>query len=112
MNYDNSKLSAKTIWGKVVLYLREKKEIALHVACGDIRDVELRDNDFIINVSDGMMINLLEDGINKIKNAIRWQGFDFNLKLKIKTNQKSAEEEDIEKLKNMFGDYLIVKGGK
>ncbi len=65
----------------------------------------------IINVNEGMLINLLNDGKREIENALRWQGLDIGVKINIKQIKKSEEEQDIEKLKDVFGDYLIVRGG-
>lgn len=105
-------MSAKTIWGKVVLYLRENRQVALHVACGDITDVELQGNNLIVNVTDRMLHNLLIEGKREIERAIRWQGIDVNLVLSVKQVVKSPEEQDIEKLKELFGDDFIIKRRK
>lgn len=106
------KLSARTVWGKVVLFLKEHRQIALHVACGDITDVALDSNNFIINIEDGMMQNLLNEGKREIESALRWQGLDLNVILNIKVIEKSPVEQDIEKLKNLFGEKLVIKGDK
>ena len=58
----------------------------------------------IINVNEGMLINLLNDGKREIENALRWQGLDIGVKINIKQIKKSEEEQDIEKLKDVFGD--------
>lgn len=104
-------LSAKNIWGKIVLYLKERRQIALHVACGDITDVELKDNNLIINITDGMMYDLLNDGKRELESALRWQGLELNIVINVKKVELSSQEKDIKKLKELFGDYLIVKGG-
>lgn len=106
----NQKLSAKTVWGKVVLFLKEHHQIALHVACGDITDVELRGEDLVINVYDGMLVGLLEDSRREIENALRWQGLDLNVKVNIKVEEKTKEEQDLQTLKKNFGEFLIIKG--
>lgn len=101
-------LSARTIWGKVVLYLKEHKEIALHVACGDIVDVALDGNKFIINLFDGMLINLLEEGKRKIEEALRWQGLDLQVIVNIKKEVLSDSEQDLKRLNEIFGDVKIT----
>ncbi len=95
-----------------MLFLKEHRQIALHVACGDITDVALDGNNFIINIEDGMMENLLNEGKREIESALRWQGLDLNVILNIKVTEKTPEEQDIEKLKNLFGKKLIIKGDK
>ena len=110
MTITNQKLSAKTVWGKVVLFLKEHRQIALHVACGDITDVELQGQNLVINVYDGMLVGLLEDGKREIENALRWQGLDLGVKVNIKVEERSKEEEDLQTLKKNFGNCLIIKG--
>lgn len=95
-----------------MLFLKEHRQIALHVACGDITDVALDGNNFIINIEDGMMQNLLNEGKREIESALRWQGLDLNVILNIKVIEKSPVEQDIEKLKNLFGEKLVIKGDK
>ena len=101
-------VSPRNVWGKVVLYLKERREVALHVACGDIVDVAIDGNNFIINLSDGMMINLLQEGKRKLEEALRWQGLDFNLVINVKKQQLSESEEDIKKLNEVFGNVRIT----
>lgn len=103
-------MSAKTVWGKVVLFLKEHHQIALHVACGDITDVELQNDSLVINVYYGMLVGLLQDGRREIENALRWQGLDLSVKINIKVEEKSQEEEDLQTLKKTFRDKLIIKG--
>lgn len=106
----NVKLSPKTVWGKVVLFLKEHHEIALHVACGDITDVELKGEELVINVYDGMLVGLLDGGKREIENALRWQGLDLKVRINIKTEERSKDEQDLLKLKKTFGKILYIKG--
>lgn len=102
-------LSAKTIWGKVVLFLKEHRQVALHVACGDITDVSVNEHYLVVHVRDTMLQNLLTDGRKDIDNALRWQGLDLEFKVVYTPVEKSKQEKDIEKLLGVLGDYLIVK---
>ena len=95
-----------------MLYLKEHRQIALHVACGDITDVRLDGENLVINIEDGMMLNLLTEGKRELESAIRWQGLDLNIVINVKKIEKTAEEQDIEKLKQIFGESLIIKGGR
>ena len=101
-------LSAKTVWGKVVLFLKEHRHIALHVACGDITDVELSGNNLILNVFDGTLVNLLGEGRREIENALRWQGLEHKLLINVKETQYSKTEMDIKRLSEVF-DKVIIK---
>ena len=59
-----------------------------------------------------MMQNLLNEGKREIESALRWQGLDLNVILNIKVIEKSPVEQDIEKLKSLFGEKLVIKGDK
>lgn len=97
------------MWGKIVLYLRENKLIALHVACGDISDVVLENNKLIIRNSDDFLIRLLEDGRKDLENAIRWQGLNLELVIKKEDSKDQKMDRDIEKLKRLVGTKFSVK---
>ena len=101
-------LSVKTIWGKVVLYLKEHRQVALHVACGDITDVTLAENKLIINVSENMILSLLEESRREIEKAIRWQGLDLQVIINFKNIQLPDGEQDISKLKNIFDNVSVI----
>lgn len=58
-----------------------------------------------------MIYNLLIEGKRQIENAVRWQGLDLKVVVNIKKIELSPAEKDIEKLKEIFGNNLIVKGG-
>ena len=101
-------ISAKNVWGKVVLYLKERKLIALHVACGDITDVELKDHKLVINVYDGMLLNLLYAGRKDIEGALRWQGLDLELEIVVKENQTTIAQRDYQKLLKVFEEVDFI----
>ena len=101
---DKTKLSPKNVWGKVVLYLKENKKVALYVACGDITDVKIENNSLIIRSSDDFLVNVLEDGRRDIENALRWQGLDLKLEIVKFESLKQKQEKDILKLIRLFGD--------
>ena len=105
------------MWGKVVLFLKEHRHIALHVACGDITDVELDGNNLKINVFDGTLVGMLNDGKREIENALRWQGLEHKVVVNIKENEYTKAELDLRRLKAVFDDEVIIKefkinGGK
>ena len=102
-------ITPKTVWGKIVLFLKEHRQVALHVACGDITDVSIEEGRLIVRLKDSAIYNLLVDGRREIENAIRWQGIDLSLKIEYVPTQKSGQEKDIDKLSKLLGDYLIIK---
>ena len=109
MTAGSGTLSAKTVWGKVVLFLKEHRQVALHVACGDITDVELGQSSLIVRVRENMLNQLLTDGRREIESALRWQGLDLSLQIEYTPPQLSGQEQDIEKLKKIAGEYLKIK---
>ena len=104
-----SSLSPKTVWGKVVLFLKEHRRVALHVACGDITEVAIEGNNLIVKVYDTMLADLLSEGRRDIENALSWQGLEMNFKYEVVQKVVPPQEEDIEKLKKLVGKYLIIK---
>lgn len=108
LEVDKTKLTPKNVWGKVVLYLKENKKVALHVACGDITDVAIEGNKLIVRSSDDFLISVLEDGIKELENALRWQGLDLQTEIVKFENIKQKQEKDIIKLTKFFNDKLKI----
>ena len=88
------------------MFLKEHKEVALHVACGDITDVVIKDGVLTITASDNTMLSLLESGKREIEKALSWQGLDLAVSIKEKKKEISKSEQDITKLRKMFGDKV------
>lgn len=97
------------MWGKVVLFLKEHKEVALHVACGDITNVKIEDGKLTIYASDSTMLALLESGKREIERALSWQGLELLVDIVQIEKTISKEEEDLNKLQKMFGNKLKIK---
>lgn len=93
----------------MVLYLKDRKQIALHVACGDITDVVLDKGKLIINVYDGMLVNLLQAGKREIESAVRWQGLELELEICVKQQVKDKADIDIARLQEVFGEVSVKK---
>ena len=90
------------------MYLKEHKEIALHVACGDITDVAIEGDNLIINVFDGMLVNLIIEGKKEIEKALRWQGLELNVRVNCKQEVLSDADQDLKKLNEIFGNVKIT----
>lgn len=100
-------MSPKNVWGKVVLYLKEHKKISLFVACGDITDVQIENNQLFIKTSDDFLVSVLEEGKKELENALRWQGLNMEVKIVKFENDEQLRDKDIIKLKRFFGDKLV-----
>ena len=102
-------LDVRNVWGKVVLYLKEKKKIALHVACGDITDVEINGSNLIVRNRDEFLVNVLEEGKKDIEQALNWQGLNLEVKIEKIQTEIPKSEQDILKLRKVVGDKLTIK---
>lgn len=101
-----TKLSANNVWGKIVLYLKEHKKVALHVACGDITNARIENGKLIIRSSDDFLIDVLENGRKEIESAIRWQGLDLGFEVVKFESAEQKINKDIKKLENFFGNKV------
>lgn len=106
---DVSKLSASNVWGKVVLYLKEHKKVALHVACGDITNAKIENGAIVIRSSDDFLIDVLENGRRDIESAIRWQGLDLRFEVQKFESGEQKINKDIKNLRNFFGNKVFVE---
>ncbi len=91
------------------MYLKEHRQVALHVACGDITDVEMRDGKLIINVLERMIVSLLEEGKREIERALRWQGLELEVVVNLKEQESSLAEKDEKRLKEVFENVTIIE---
>ncbi len=87
----------------MVLYLRENKNVALHVICGDITDVSLIDGRLIIKTNEQYLFDIVSSKENEqeIKKAISWQGLDLELEFVKTKKEEELIQEDFNKLKNL-----------
>ncbi len=97
-----TKLTANNVWGKVVLYLKEHKKVALHVACGDITNAKIEDGKLVIRSSDDFLIDILENGRREIETAIRWQGLELKFEVVKFESSEQKINKDIKKVQNFF----------
>lgn len=102
-------MSATNVWGKIVLYLKEHKKVALHVACGDITNAKIEGDKLVIRSSDDFVIDVLENGRKEIENAIRWQGLDLKFEVQKFESGEQKINKDIKNLQSTFGRKLTVE---
>ena len=105
---------AKTIWGKVVLFLKEKKHIALQIACGDIVDAKVDGQKFVISTDERYLEKILLEPANKqiLQDALKWQGLDCEIVVQRKLKISDLQQKDFEKLKNLGISFRVEKGDK
>lgn len=107
----NNNLNAKHVWGKIIIYLREHHLSALHVACGDIKDVEIKENNLIAYADQEYIYSIISKQENQfeINNALNYFGFKLNFVVKLLDKPSLEVESDILTLKDYFDDYLKIK---
>jgi len=54
------------------------------------------------------MLGLLQDGRREIERALSWQGLELGLEIKQKIKEISKADQDIQKLKEAFGNKLTI----
>ena len=92
-----------------MLYLKEHKKVALHVACGDITNAKIDGDQLVVSSSDSFLVDVLESGRKEIESAIRWQGLDLKFEV---VKYESAEQKinkDIKKIENFFGNKVVFE---
>lgn len=98
------------MWGKVITYLRENKNIALQMACGDITKVEVNNGKFVAHTTEEINYNMISGDFAKheIEKAFRWFGQNLNFEIVLDQRQIDKQNVDIEKLNAMFGEVKII----
>jgi len=93
----------------VVLYLKEHKKVALHIACGDITNAKVVENKLIIRSSDDFLIDILENGRKEIESAIRWQGLDLQFEVVKFESDEQKINKDIKKIESFFSRKVDIE---
>lgn len=96
----------------MVIYLREHNNIILHIVCGDITDVSIQGDTFVICSEQKNVVELLTDPNNfkDLKTAFEFFGCN---KIEIRQSEKAQTDEDNIKLLNKyFNDEVIIKQKK
>lgn len=106
----NEHLTAKTLWGRLVIYLREHNQVILHIVCGDIENVKYDGDTLIISPEQKNVVDLLNEKNNydELKKALTFMGQE---KFEIRLDEKVQKiEENIKTLKKYFSNVNIIKG--
>lgn len=110
-NYINQHKSPNFIWGTLVANLRRLNLITLHTACGEIREVELKGNTLNVLVKEDYLYTILtkENNFNQILDLLRQIEANIDLKFILKKKPEDKIKINLERLKNIFGEELIIK---
>ena len=106
-------LSPKTIWGKVIIDFREKNNIMMHLVCGDITNVSVENNVFIIRSDQQNVIEMLNQSDNNKELSIELNKYGIKEYKIIQDEKTKTDEENILILKKYFnGEITIVNKGE
>lgn len=103
-------MTAKTLWGKLVIYLREHNQVILHIVCGDIKNVRYDGDTLLILPEQKNVVDLLNEKNNyeELKKAFNFFHQD---KFEIRLDEKVQQiEENIKTLKKYFNNINVIKG--
>ncbi|MBQ9792476.1 MAG: hypothetical protein IJW32_01850 [Clostridia bacterium] len=111
INHINQPKSPKFIWGTLVANLRRLNLMTLHTACGEIRDIELNGNTLNVLVKEDYLYTILtkDNNFNQILDLLRQIEANIELKYILKKKPEDKIKINLEKLKNIFGEELIIK---
>jgi len=107
----NNLNNAKFVWGTLVSMLRKLNLMTLHTACGEIRQTELKDNKLTVYVKEEYLYNILikEDNFKKLADILKNIKSDILLNFVLVPKQEDKAKINLEKLRKMFGDELVIK---
>lgn len=102
--------NAKQVWGKLLTRLRENGDTALFVSCGEINDVEIEGTTLIIKTDKKYLAELIDtdQNIHSLKRALRFLGYDLDIKVQVLESKSETAEKDIEFLKGKLGNFLKI----
>ena len=84
---------------------------ALHIACGDIKDVCEENDNLVISTDQEYLFQIIskEENIFEIKNAISYLGLKLKPVVKLLDKPSVEAEADLLALREVFGEYLKIK---
>ena len=103
--------NARFIWGTLVANLRRLNLMTLHTACGELRDIELLDNVLIVRIKEEYLYNILIRDVtyHQLLGLIKQIDSELELKFVLVKKQEDKMKINLQKVKDIFGDYLIIK---
>lgn len=109
LDLSQNDLPAKKLWGILTLKLREKNYVTLHTACGEIREVLREGNLIKAVVYEEYLMNILtkQENFDKILFELRQIDDKISLEFELKRVGKNKSKNNMQLLKNLFGDLGV-----
>lgn len=82
----------------------------MHITCGNILDVDLIRNDFIIKTTENYIFEIINNNKRQLKDCFESLGYNYEILVRKLVTKNEKVNQDIEKLKRLVGDYLKIKG--
>ncbi len=103
--------SKRRIWGELALKLREMSCMTLHSACTEVHDLALVDGVLTAYVKDEFTLKILteKENFDKISLVLKQIDDRISLQVVLKKPQNNKIVQNLQILKNLFGDDLIIK---
>ena len=110
-NYSNVPKSPKFIWGSLVANLRRLNLMTLHTACGEIREIDKSGNVLNVLVKEDYLYTILtkENNYKQVLDLLRQIEDNIELNYILKKKPEDKMKINLERLKNIFGEDLIIK---
>lgn len=86
--------------------------MSLLVACGDILDVDIIGDDFVINIVDKAIFDVVNknENLNLLDSIFKSLNYDYKLVVNKKDKQEDLIQKDIDLLTKLVGSKLKIKG--
>lgn len=86
--------------------------MSLLVACGDILDVDIIGDDFVINIVDKAIFDVVNknENLSLLDSIFKSLNYDYKLVVNKKDKQEDLIQKDIDLLTKLVGSKLKIKG--
>ena len=104
-------VNCRSIWGKVLLNLRNNNLINIHSICVEISDVVLKENDFIINVHNSINYETLKKQQNyqDLVDTFRKLGYNYNVILNYTPDNNLPKIDKAKRISQILGCRVEIK---
>lgn len=85
--------------------------MSLLVACGDIVDVDINNQEYIINITDKAIYDVINknENLSILQNIFKSLGYNYKLVINKKDRVEDLIQKDIELLTKLVGNKLKIK---
>ena len=103
-------LTAQSVWGKIITYMRRNESMRLQTLIGGHRDVELKDNALIIWTNGDNYLDFCEEStLQAIERAVYGEGYDLKIKVEKRENNADVDAEILRLKKLVAGAPVNIK---